>query len=85
MIKAEDISDEILDRWLATSASGSARVYIAEIANILIDAGVVSPPVYTVRDKAGNLLDDDVYGLYATPEAAESKHADGYTAEHWKG
>jgi hypothetical protein len=85
MIKPEDITDELVMDRIDDEVTRSWPDFIARRLNAAIETGIVSPPVFTVRDKAGNLLDDAAYGLYASPESAESKHEDGYIAEHWKG
>lgn len=80
-VKPEDIPEEmheICDGMLEPK-------HIASVINAAIDLELVSPPVYTVRDNQGNLLDDEVYGLWSNPDAAESQHKEDYTAEHWKG
>lgn len=81
-IETNDIHDKI-DRRLWEPYINAHGV--AKILRAAIEAGLVSPPVYTVRDNQGNLLDDEVYGLWANPDAAESQHKEDYTAEHWKG
>lgn len=95
MIKPEDVPKEFvykvvekarrskIDAELGKSTSNEQE--IADLLNAAIESGLVSPPVYTVRDKNGYLLDDEVYGLWSNPDLAEGRHGDGYSAEHWKG
>jgi hypothetical protein len=91
MIKPEDVSVESISESMQFSAAAFLDHALKEpkvraaLVRELIAGGHCSPSVWTVRDNSGNLLDDDVYGLYSSPDAAESKHGDGYIAEHWKG
>ena len=86
MIKPEDVPDLLMESLNACeTCDHTERRDIAAILNAAIEAGVVSPPVYCTRDDHGNLLDYDVYGLWTSPDGAESQHKEDYTAEHWKG
>lgn len=84
MIKPEDISDDAFKACFGPDL-GIDVEDLADILNAAIEAGLVSPPVYAVRDDQGNLLDYEVYGLWSNPDAAESQHEGDYAAEHWKG
>lgn len=91
-VKREDIPDEFAEKcWIHISGDHfepsdvALKWSISEVLNAAIEAGLVSPPVYTVRDKDGYLLDDGIYGLYSDPDRALDGHEDGCTAEHWKG
>lgn len=59
---------------------------LAKVANFLITNGVVSPPVYVIRDTDNDrLLHEIVSGevfMTAKPDKAE---IDGAVFEHWKG
>lgn len=92
MITPGDISDELIEKAEAECDynvgawdCADPKEIAAAILNAAIEAGVVSPPVYCTRDNQGNLLDYEVYGLWTSPDGAESQIRGDCTAEHWKG
>jgi hypothetical protein len=56
--------------------------YVAGVANILIEAGVVSPPVRILRSQFGVL--DRTY-LFADDNEAQSHASPGDSSEHYRG
>lgn len=89
MIKPEDVPQYLVQHIEKCFDSGYYGSHdtdaIARFLNLCVEAGVVSPSVYTARDKDGYLLDDEVYGLWSDPDRAVNGLSDGCYAEHYRG
>lgn len=81
-IKPEDVPDNLLDACFlhAMGEGPSQRWSISEILNAAIEAGLVSPPCYTVRNLVTGQLFYDVGQVQLRPGKPEIP-----AHEHWKG
>ena len=69
---------ELMDADFGRFLNDYAAIPIEKIANALIEAGIVSPPVWVGRSSvSGNLL-NKTSRKYIEPDG-------DYTYEHWKG
>jgi hypothetical protein len=92
-IKAQDITDEIANRFTEVMRChyGSYSLdtkpnTIRDIANALIEAGIVSPPVWAVRNlKTGRLASHPITRLRDLIPDKKEPLVDGWEYEHWKG
>ena len=82
-IKNSDISIELAERINdCVVYYDGPQVDVAAVANILIEAGVVSPPVRILRSQFGVL--DRTY-LFADDNEAQSHASPGDSSEHYRG
>jgi hypothetical protein len=93
MIKPESITkqqaerfDELMDVDFGRFLHDYAAIAIEKIANALIEAGIVSPPVWAVRNiKTGKLASHPMTRLRDLVPDREKPLVDGWEYEHWKG
>jgi hypothetical protein len=87
MIKPEDISDEAFDEMNGDYYSdfGMDKEDFAAILNAAIEAGVVSPPCWVVRDGFGDIVTHRRAFTAKAFASYESGHRPEYAIEHWKG
>lgn len=85
MINNDDISEELAERinecviW-----HDGPQVDVAKVVGLLLDAGLVSPPCWAVRDTHGNLVKSTE--VYTSKEVAEHDIRFSWgKVEHWKG
>lgn len=81
MIKPEDIPAELVEHYLRSYVSKSWPEKIARDLNAAIQAGVVSPPVYRIRDAQGYLTGD----FFTKDCDIKPWMRKGESVEHWKG
>jgi hypothetical protein len=92
MIKPEDVTKEHVAHiedclrsqsdWLLMPDNAQ----LATLANALIEAGIVSPPVWAVRNlKTGRLASHPMTRLRDLVPDKKEPLVDGWEYEHWKG
>lgn len=92
MIKPEDVPESLvydvyaqMKKCLELDELGmpvSTQQQIADLLNLCVEAGVVSPPVRILRDNFG-VLEKSV--LYVDDNEAQSHASPQGRSEHWKG
>lgn len=80
MIKFEDITDELIESIEKGVNTLDTRKVVAEILNTAIEAGLVSPPVYVIRDNSS----DHFHAFMITKDEIPKYEHIG-AIEHWKG
>lgn len=91
MIKPEDVTKSQAERFAELMDADFGRflhdyqaIPVDKIANALIEAGIVSPPVYAIRHNGVN-----TFGLFSNKNATtflkNFRHPQKYSIHHWKG
>jgi hypothetical protein len=91
MIKPEDITQQQAERFAELMDADFGRflndyqaIPVDKFANALIEAGIVSPPVYAIQHNGVN-----TFGLFSNENATtflkSFRHPEKYAVEHWKG
>jgi hypothetical protein len=77
---------ELMDADLGRFLNDYAAIPVEKIANALIEAGVVSPPVWAVRNlKTGRLASHPMTRLRDLIPDKKEPLVDGWEYEQWKG
>ena len=92
-IKPEDITKEqaerfaeLMDADFGRFLNDYAAIPVDKIANALIDSGIVSPPVWAVRNlKTGKLASHPMTRLRDLVPDKREPLVDGWEYELWKG
>jgi hypothetical protein len=92
-IKPENITKQQAERFAELMDADFGRflndyqaIPIEKIANALIEAGIVSPPVWAVRNiKTGRLASHPMTRLRDLIPDKREALVDGWEYEHWKG
>lgn len=88
MTKPEDIPNEAVIRAMEVCDSHVSfeHAYLAAIANVLIEAGVVSPPCYCGRKAFGGVAVGPIIEHEGIPILwAPGANPQNVVTEHWKG
>jgi hypothetical protein len=92
-IKSEDITKEqaerfaeLMDAVFGRFLNDYAAIPVEKIANVLIEAGIVSPPVWAVRNiKTGKLATHPMTRLKDLVPDKREPLVNGWEYEFWKG
>jgi hypothetical protein len=92
-IKPESISKQQAERFAELMDADFGRflndyqaIPVEKFANALIEAGIVSPPVWAVRNiKTGRLASHPMTRLKDLVPDTKEPLVDGWEYEHWKG
>lgn len=89
-VKPEDVTEEHIKQikdYLESQINWPLmpdNSQLATLANALIQAGIVSPPVYAIQHNGVN-----TFGLFSNENATtflkSFRHPEKYAVEHWKG
>lgn len=83
-VKPEDVPPELAKTLLEWTSivPRQARAKVAEMANQMIEAGLVSPPCRILRSKHGTLVTG---AIYIDDDHAQSDASPGDSSEHYMG
>ena len=91
-IKPEDVTDnhiKLIKDYLEGQIGWPLmpdNAQLSTLANALIEAGVVSPPVWVIRNtKIGKLASHPLTGLVDLIPDNKQRLVDDWEREHWKG